>query len=318
MYDIYLFVRLLALSKNMPELLLKNSKTLQQQCEIMNSVAFKDAVKFSKIYQNNGLNELVETAQQIKQAYGNLTYQFPFLQQYQEIIQSFNYVVSTFNVQYNEIIKLNSTIIKTTKSYIAIIAVEKLSTSNYVFWKRIPMELAEQLYDSNDTNTVLEKYELQTKGIETKEIFDLCLKNNFLNSRRILLSQSFDAYLNKQYNLAVIGLFSIIDGVLSEIVVDVNIKKTGLKKRCEKLLDKLKNEKLSNEDYSVLTFIKTYESAQNTFFACSDFSGEEPEYLNRHWIMHGKNTRINTNLDYIKLLRFLYGVILIDNLSKDE
>ena len=81
--------------------------------------------------------------------------------------------------------------------------------------------------------------------------------------------------------------------LLSEIVVDVNIKRTGFKKRCEKLLDKLKNEKLSDEDYSILTLIKTFDSAPNTFFASSDFSGNEPEYPNRHWVMYGKNLTAN-------------------------
>jgi hypothetical protein len=283
------------------------NKTLQQQYEIINRQAFQDSVKILKIYQNNGL---LETAQQIAQSHSNVISQFNFLQQYQEMIQPF----SKFSTQYSEIIKLNNAV-KSTKIYNVI---KKLSDANYVFWKFIPIELSEQLYNSHETDIILEKYELQTDGIETKEIFDLCLKSDFLKPQRILFSQSFEAYLNRQYNLAVIGLFSIIDGVLSEIVVDVNIKKTGLKKRCEKLLCKLKNEKLNNADYSILTFIKTFESAQNTFFASSDFSKDEPEYPNRHWIMHGKNTRINTRLDYIKLLRFFYGVILIDNLSKNE
>lgn len=286
------------------------NKTFQQQYEIMNSQAFKNSVKILKIYQNNGL---IETAQQIAQSNIDIISQFTFLQKYQEIIQPFHCIASAFNAQYNEIIKLNNAVVQSNKICSAI---EKLSTVNYVFWKFIPTELAEQLYHSDNTNIVLENYELQTNGLETKEIFDLCLKSYFLRYQRILLSQTFAAYSSKQYNLAVVGLFSIIDGVLYEIVVDSNIKKTALKKRCAKLLDKLKNEKLSNDDYSILTLIKTFESAQNIFFASSDFSGDEPEYPNRHWIMHGKNTRINTNLDYVKLLRFLYGVILIDNLSK--
>lgn len=307
-------MRLLDVKKDITELLLKNAETFKQQSEIMNSEAVQDSVKLLKTYQNNNMNKLLETTQQIVQSYSNVTSQFTFLQKYSEIIQPFNYIVSAFNVRYNEIIKLNQKVIKSTQIYIAI---EKLSNVNYVFWKFIPIELAEQLYNANnanDVNIVLEEYELQTEGIETKEILDLCLKSSFLNHRKILLSQSFEAYLNKQYNLAIIGLFSIIDGVLSEIVVDSNIKKTKLKKRCEKLLDKLKNETLSNDEYSILTLIKTFEAAQNTFFASSDFSGDEPEDSNRHWIMHGKSTRINTNLDYIKLIRFLYGVILIDNL----
>lgn len=287
---------------------MSNTTKLLKNLEIFNQSELS-----SKTYQDSVKLLGTAQAQQMLQLYSQIS-QFTFLQKYQEVIQPLNHIVSEFNSRYNEIVKSNDEV-KLTKMYTA---VEKLSKVNYVFWKCIPMKLAEQLCISDDANITLEIYESQTNGIETKEIFDLCLKSNFLSQRKILLSQSFEAYLNGQYNLAIVGLFAIIDGILSEIVVDSAIRKTELKKRCEKLLNKLKNEKLSNDDYSILNFMKTFESAQNTFLASSDFSGDEPEYPNRHWIMHGKNTHINTNLDYIKLLRFLYGIILIDNLSRIE
>lgn len=213
--EIFLIVRLSNLNDKTTELLLKSVEKCNQQSEMM--------------------GKLAKTSQQIALANGNIVTQFTFLQKYQEMIQPFAYIVSAFNARYDEALKLSNKFVESTKIYTAI---EKLSMVNYVFWEFIPMKLAEQLCAFDDANIVLEKYELQTDGIETKEIFDLCLKSDFLKPREILFSQSFGAYLNKQYNLAVIGLFSIIDGVLSEILVDSNIRKNKLKKRCERLLDK--------------------------------------------------------------------------------
>ena len=146
----------------------------------------------------------------------------------------------------------------------------------------------------------------------------MCLKHPLLSNQQTLLSQTFEAYTNKQYNLAIIGLFPIIDIALTNAITEFERNKTYIKKRCEKLFEKLKNEKLGNKEYSIITFLKTFQSAKETFIANSDFSQDEPEYPNRHWVMHGRATRIYTDLDYIKILRFLYGILIIKDLKKNQ
>lgn len=64
----------------------------------------------------------------------------------------------------------------------------------------------------------------------------------------------------------------------------------------------------------MLTFEKTMELFSTNF----DFKGEEPKELNRHWIMHGRSRRRKTEHDCVKLIYFIYGILLIDEFGKKE
>ena len=234
-----------------------------------------------------------------------------FSPQIQRAYQEFNNIFTQLNTNTLETYKLNS---KALQSHMVM---KQLVEANYVFWDFIPQDLADKIRNANDTNTALKEYEIQNNGQITRKIFELCSNHPLLSNQQVLLSQTFEAYTNKQYNLAIVGLFPIIDVALTNAITEFERNKTFLKKRCEKLFEKLQNEKLGNKKYSIITFLKTFQSAKETFIADSDFSQDEPEYPNRHWIIHGRTTRIYTDLDYIKILRFLYGIIIINDLTKE-
>ena len=46
------------------------------------------------------------------------------------------------------------------------------------------------------------------------------------------------------------------------------------------------------------------------------FDDPEPKILNRHWIMHGRSLRRKTKLDCVKMIRFIYGIILLDEIAQ--
>ena len=85
------------------------------------------------------------------------------------------------------------------------------------------------------------------------------------------------------------------------------------KERCNAILDKLMDlDDIADEEYATLTLFMTFNTMVKSFYKTISFSDPEPRFLNRHWIMHGRIQREMTRLDCIKLLRFLYGIILID------
>ena len=85
------------------------------------------------------------------------------------------------------------------------------------------------------------------------------------------------------------------------------------KERCNAILDKLMDlDDIADEEYATLTLFMTFNAMVKSFYKTISFSDPEPRFLNRHWIMHGRIQREMTRLDCIKLLRFLYGIILID------
>ena len=100
------------------------------------------------------------------------------------------------------------------------------------------------------------------------------------------------------YDLALIGILSIIDSVLSD--TSKQVKNTSIFKRGTTLIEKLENnEILDNDEYAVLTLVMTFEATMTTLGANADFTKKEPKGMNRHWIMHGRSGRRRTQLDCI-------------------
>lgn len=130
----------------------------------------------------------------------------------------------------------------------------------------------------------------------------------------LLFSQAIEAYREGKYNLAVIGLTAIIDAVLSEATENPTHKPID---RCNVVLDKLiADEYIADDEYATLTLFMTFNSVVKSFYGTVSFSNCEPDYLNRNWIMHGRSQKENTRLDCIKLLRFLYGIILVYDINQ--
>jgi metal-dependent hydrolase (beta-lactamase superfamily II) len=90
--------------------------------------------------------------------------------------------------------------------------------------------------------------------------------------------------------------------------------------RCYYTVDKTleDNEEIENDEFSVFALLITFRETMESFSRNSDFKKKEPKNLNRHWIMHGRSRRRKTKLDCIKTIRFIYGIILIDELSKKD
>ena len=109
----------------------------------------------------------------------------------------------------------------------------------------------------------------------------------------------------------------VIDGELSVVTGNPG---TNIKRRIEPLLEKLDDDEvLSEDEYSLFSLYLTVDATMKTFAASSNFGNEkEPQYINRHWTMHGRTERRKTKMDCVKLLRFLYAIILLDKIEKED
>lgn len=117
------------------------------------------------------------------------------------------------------------------------------------------------------------------------------------------------------FQLACLGLFSLEDGILSDIVNQP--KNTSFKKRMREIEDKINNKiPPSQTDLKVFAVMISIGAFQETAFGNSDFDKPEPSYLNRHWILHGRSHRDFTKMDYIKMLLSLDALIFMANLAE--
>lgn len=190
----------------------------------------------------------------------------------------------------------------------------KMKDSQYVFWDYFTQPFIKEILGKCDINVVLYDYESEDNFVRSENIIEKCKQHLYLESHLLLFSQTVNAYHEGKYNLAVIGLTAVIDAVLSKASGNHTHKP---KDRCNAILEKLMAEEyVADDEYATLTLFMTFNAMVKSFYESIPFSDNEPNHLNRNWIMHGRSLSENTRLDCIKLLRFLYGIILINYIDE--
>ena len=193
---------------------------------------------------------------------------------------------------------------------------EKLADSQYVYWK-FDSDMMDYVLNNENTNKALRLYHEKEKYASVFETANKCINCPALKANKKLLEQAVDAFKSGNLELAIVGLTATIDGSLELIP---NNPKASIYLRAKKLLDKIENEEvLDSHETSLIILLTTFESTLKTFTTNSFyFDKTEPKNLNRHWIMHGRSKRRKTKLDCVKLINFLYGIILLDELANSE
>ena len=193
-------------------------------------------------------------------------------------------------------------------------AVEKLRKHQYVYWLPLEEDFVENVICSDDVEDVLFLFSIRDEGKRLNGVIESCKKELLIKENNLIFSQAIDAYRHEAYDLSIVGLLAVLDGILSEFSGD---NTTKMKKRMEEIVEKLDNSKsLQEEEYAVLTLGLTFYSTVESLSKSIDFSIREPEEINRHWIMHGRSIRKKTPLECIKIIHCIYGAILINNLSQ--
>ena len=193
-----------------------------------------------------------------------------------------------------------------------------LAENQFVHWNYFSRELVDVLSDSKDANQVMMNFYKQD---------NFSCVNNTIELIRIELSpmqkqqfeQSILAYNQNWYDVSILGLLTISDRLLSDFSQSPN--STSFYKRAEILLE-IFDDNGEIEDDNIYTFILTYtfiETIKSLSTNTYKFGIEEPKCINRDWYLHGRyQSRTTTQLDCIKIINLIYGMILIDKLGEDE
>lgn len=233
------------------------------------------------------------------------------IQAYNEVFKPIREEIANFSKNYGEILAKFADRIR------PLSAIRKLEESQFVYWKPLPEYLVDQLLSNKSTDTVLLEFALQDDAELIQHITSECEKHIFLKDNSILFNQAISAYNGEMYTIAAVGLLSVIDGVLSEATKQY--RNTNISSRGRTLLKKLEDTgSLDETEYAVLTLELTFEATMDSLAAQSDFTQDEPSNLNRHFIIHGHSKKEKTQLDCIKLMNFLYGILLIDKIANES
>jgi len=195
-------------------------------------------------------------------------------------------------------------------------AMKRLGEAQFVFWESMTEDFIEGLISTDNTDTVLECYEKQDNYQKSNKIIEACHIHPFIAPNKDLFKQTIEAYNGGHYNLAVLGFFVIIDNMLSTVSNNTTSKNSI---RYQAILDKVENHvPFNNDDYVVITLYFTFKHTADTFYCSSQFGEDsEPSLLNRHWVAHGRSEKEYTRLDCIKLIYFLYGILLLGKIANE-
>lgn len=234
------------------------------------------------------------------------------IQTYKQILEETNWIksfVQSIQETFNKVLPTLTKLAEESLSLSKIIRIVKeLSNEQFVLIYPLPRQLIEA---DEDINSLIDTH------LATDLLFDQTVKDSNLHS--LLFEQSIEAVNSKQYNLAILGLTAVLDNILSEY--SGQIKNVHITSRCKAIISKIEQkgelflDDIEGRDYLLLT---SYPIVLESFGADSDFLQDEPNQLNRHWIMHGRTKRQYSKTDCHKILNMIYGTIRLGIISRDE
>lgn len=192
-----------------------------------------------------------------------------------------------------------------------------LGEHQFTYWKPLCFDEIEEIVNVSDVNKYLEKKMEDKSFIDYDILCDEMIQSGLLSdTNKAILKQSIQAMSIGLYDLTLIGIVAVFDGVLSIVTNDDTPK---IPRRINQIKDKLEDlseeewELLEEADITAFGIYITWMESMKGFQKHSEFSQPEtePKDLNRHWIAHGRKTTIATKLDCCKLINALYGLIYL-------
>lgn len=114
------------------------------------------------------------------------------------------------------------------------------------------------------------------------------------------------AYKNQKYAICADSLVSAIEGILSTFWDDkTNIR---MMKICQAKVDELANEK----EHIIKKYIwVSYNKFIRKLYEKNDFTSDEPNFINRHWLLHGRSAFEIEEIDCLRLFNAVSSLCVI-------
>jgi hypothetical protein len=170
-------------------------------------------------------------------------------------------------------------------------------------WMSLPDIPALGEASDDEIDSFFVKSYLGSKGEsgELKTLSNDLLTSNEISPWKGLLEEVFSCILEGHYKVCVPALVTVIEGFAAQCLY----KQLNTSRRELKVAATLKKAKWHEEEsftgiiwLSVVTFL-------DHLFAHSDFESTTPQFINRHWILHGRSATEWTTTDALKLANAL-------------
>lgn len=186
----------------------------------------------------------------------------------------------------------------------------RMSSVQYVCWSTISDDVISLSNDIEKNQDFVQKLidleELDFKTLINQKFIEYKIKKSSVQ----LFNEIVNSFEYGNFNLCLTGLCSFIDGLLSFLTEDFT---TSIKNRINELVNKLnQRDELNEKEYSDYSLFVTVRDTFKLYGERKPFDGDEPDCINRHWIVHGRRTILASKYDCIKLFRLIYSLFLFN------
>lgn len=139
-----------------------------------------------------------------------------------------------------------------------------------------------------------------------KRMIDGIMKSPISAGIKKLIDESSFAFEHGKYAICADSLVSAIEGILSTFWEDkANIR---MMKICQAKVDELAAEK---EHITKKYVWVSYNKFIRKLFEKNDFTAEEPSFINRHWLLHGRSAYDIEEIDCLRLFNAVSSICMI-------
>lgn len=125
---------------------------------------------------------------------------------------------------------------------------------------------------------------------------------------KTLLSQCVECYFSEKYAICIPSLSTIIEGLISHKLTDQGPEKIRYHASFQ---DRIAQDYYVGADLIIALSLKAF---IKHFFNPSDFSCEEPNIPNRHWLAHGRAKVVDDKIQALRLFNTIASIVHMQNL----
>lgn len=196
-------------------------------------------------------------------------------------------------------------------------AIKKMAQHQIMFSDDISLEFANAICNTDNVDALVQNHYFGNDAQCIKSVIKRCEKAQCLHLYRKLFSEIIDAYGRQHFLLACMGLFAVADGMLADIscMKDSTSFEKRIKSIEQKMTDKIELDNIDKRTFFMqVQFDSLGDKLSNSVFSFSDFTKDEPNALNRHWLLHGRTQKTYDRYDFLKILLWIDQLVFLDTI----
>ena len=166
------------------------------------------------------------------------------------------------------------------------VAVEKLVKEGWTLPAELPITAVNALGNTDildDVNSFMEQFYAYDDYRNMKAMLKGIQESKIKEGLKKLVNECWNAFNSKMYAICATSLLSVIEGILSEFSDDK--QDVRMMKVCQKHVDSF-----PSDGSTIMKHVWiSYNQFIRNLYQKSDFTANEPDIINRHWLLHGRS-----------------------------